>query len=272
MGKLGKLCVFLNLALSLSLMIWAMSLYVHRIDWSDNKANEKEGLPEGQYATRLKKVQASWRPMPDSEEEWRKARKNLLQLEEQRRATRRWYDAEMAKLEKDPNPKQPTQLRGMKPDLNGQPDLDAGPEDPKFPKAARIKTEGVNGWGIPATPLHARNVYDDQETAIFTQNDEATVSLYRGRTKLREGIENNVGYITSMLGPRGLHARLQDEKAKRSALTEEYKTTLPMLINTATSSHFAVEREKELRARVEELEEERDRLRRKLGIAEEQAP
>jgi len=272
MGKLGKILVFVNLAISLALMIWAMTMFVYRVDWSDTPPQNKDGLPEGEYSIRLRKVQASWRPMPDAEREWRTARANLLKLEEQRRDSRRWYDAELAKLEYDPNPKAPTSMREVVLDKNGQADLDAGPADPKFPDAIRIKMQAVNDRTPTPSPLVAANVYDVREGELFTSDEMAKLGLYRARTRLREAVEKNVEHITRMLGPKGLHARGQDEKAKRQAIAEESKAVEPQLINTAASSQFAIEREKELRSRVEELEEARDRLRRKLGVAGEAAP
>jgi hypothetical protein len=272
MGKLGKILVFVNLAISLALMIWAMTMFVYRIDWSDTPPQNKDGLPEGEYSVRSRRVKASWQPMPEAENAWRTARANLLKLEEQRRDTRRWYDAELAKLEYDANPKAPTSMREVVLDKNGQPDLDAGPGDPKFPNAIRIKMQAVNDRRPEPKPLYARNVYDVKEADYFTSEDMANLGLYRARTKLRMAVEENVGHITGMLGPKGLHARGQDEKAKRQAIMEESKAVEPLLINTFSSSRFAIEREKELRSRVEELEEARDRLRRKLGVAGEAAP
>jgi hypothetical protein len=246
-------------------------MFVYRIDWSDTPPQNKEGLPEGEYSIRTRKVQAAWRPMPEAETAWRTARSNLLKLEEQRRDTRRWYDAELARLEYDPNPKVETSMRQVVL-KDGQPDFNAGPEDPKYPNALRIKMEALNDRTPAPKPLRARNVYDVQEADLFTSEDMALPGLYRARTRLRMAIEENVGLITGMLGPKGLIARGQDEKAKRQAIVEESKTVEPLLINTAASSQFAIEREKELGARVKELEEERDRLRRKLGVAGEAAP
>src|SRR5260370_22453941 len=224
MTKFGKFLVFLNLGLSLGLMIWALSLYVNRIDWSDNPA--KEGQPAGQLVKRKAGVAAAWYPMLTSERDWRVARQNLLALEERRRDTRRWYDAELAKLEKDAKPAQPTQLKEVVPDITGQPDLDVGGEpDPKFPSAIRIKMKAADDWGaiIPqpdgkakrvVKPLVARNVYDAREIEIFNGGDMTKEGLLAARTRYRKGVETDVENITRMLGPTGLPPRLRGEKTK----------------------------------------------------------
>jgi hypothetical protein len=275
MTKFGKFLVFFNLGFSLALMIWAMGLYVNRIDWTDNPA--KGDQPAGKLVERRANVAAAWYPMITAEDNWRTTRKNLLALEEKRRDTRRWYDAELAKLEKDAKPAQPTQLREVVPDITGQPDLDAGEPDPNFPNAIRVKMRPAddNGAMIPqpdgkakrvVKPLGARNVYDLQEVEIFNGTD-VKPGLLTERTRHRRGVESEVETVTRMLGPTGLHTRLQGEKAKREGVIAESEAVKPLLINTAASSSFAIEREKELRARVEELEAKRDELRRKLGVA-----
>src|SRR5260370_35972765 len=108
MTKFGKFLVFLNLGLSLGLMIWALSLYVNRIDWSDNPA--KEGQPAGQLVKRKADGAAPWDPMLTSERDWRGARQDLLDPEARRRDRRRWDDADRASLAHAAKPAHPTQL------------------------------------------------------------------------------------------------------------------------------------------------------------------
>ncbi len=274
MAKFGKILVFVNLMFSLMLMIWAMNGYVHRIDWTDNPAKPKEGggmTPEGELVKRSKNVKAAWLPMPESERDWRLARNNLETLEKQRRVTRQWYEAQLALLEKDPNPKEPKGLSKI--DLvNGRPVL-APPPNPDdnvlrlkmIPAEERTVTRKI--MNLPH-PLTARNVYDDEEKELF-DGDEAKMKdgLLPARTRHRKEVENNVETITRMLGPKGLHTRLMEERAKREALVAEYEQVMPLQVNTAASSEFAVQREKELQARVAELEERRNEVRRKLGVA-----
>lgn len=267
MTKFGKTLVFVNLILSLALMIWAMSAFVHRIDWSDNKA--KDGKPDGELVRRIARVKAAWLPLPQSENDWRASRQNLLALEERRRDVRTWYDSEMAKLDKDANPNQPTPLFEVVTDLAGMPALEPN---------GRIKLQAAKDWGTinakgerELKPVVARNAYDLRESNLFLGDDKQEAPLKEGllasRTRLRKGVEDNVETITRMLGPKGLHARMLDEKAKREGVVEEYKGVQPLLINTAATSNFATERVKELQTRVAELEEKRIELRRKLGIA-----
>jgi hypothetical protein len=271
MTKLGKFLVFFNLGVSLALAIWAMSLYLHRIDWSNEKG--KDGRPDGQLVERIARVKSAWYPMLTTERDWRETRRSLVALEDRRRETRRWYEAELAKLEKDPNAKNPAQQREIVYDITGQPDLEVGGDpDPKYPGAIRVKMKAAtdNGWIVNGKkeikPLRAKNLYDLQETEIFEGGDMKP-GLLAERTRHRKGVENQVETVTRMLGPTGLHTRLTGEKLKREGVVEEYDAAKPLLINTAASSTFAIERVKELEARVQELEEKRNELRRKLGIA-----
>jgi hypothetical protein len=281
MTNFGKVLVVLTLGMSLGVMIVAINLFIYRTDWSNNPP--KEGKPAGTLVARAARVRAAWVALPDAERDWRQTQTYLLAQEARRRDNRRWYDVELAKLDTDPNPKKPTQLREVVTDNKGMEVYDDTP-DANYPNARRLKMNAVMDRGtiVPAPPpkgsetvkkpLVARNVYDYRENNLFLGGDDVTEGLLAARTRDRKAVESHVENITRMLGPKGLHTRLQEEKAKREGVIDEYKAVLPILINTAASSQFAIERTKDYGARVEELKEKRNELRRKLGIAGEERP
>ena len=233
----------------------------------------KEGVDEGELDRRLERAAAAWTPLPRVESDWRTARQNLLALEARRRDTRRWYEAELALLEKDPNPKAPTALNEITTDLAGQLEIDLAPDpnpNAEYKNPIRLKMKPVVDRTPKKNPLNARNVYDYQAKDLF--GTEMKDGLTQHRTSLREALEKNVETLARMLGPKGLHARLLEERLKRDALIGEYRAVEPLLINTASSSQFAVEREYELKTRLEELQVKRDELLRKLGRVDAKAP
>src|SRR5260370_12345208 len=105
MTTLGKLLVFVNLAFSFLAFAWAASLYINRIDYTDNPA--AEGRPAGELVERkgaLKELDASFRR---SVAVARNARRELAATEagsgptraNGRPAGRDWYENELDALD-----------------------------------------------------------------------------------------------------------------------------------------------------------------------------
>jgi Na+-transporting methylmalonyl-CoA/oxaloacetate decarboxylase gamma subunit len=270
MTKFGKILVFVNLTFSLALMVWAMSAFIHRTDWSNNPA--KDGQPEGELVKRQARARAAWVPLPDAERDWRLARQKIQVREETRRDTRHWYEIELAKLEKDANVKAPTGLMEVELDVVGQPVVNPALDpNPALKNAERLKMKVANSRQVDAmnkpVALAARNVYERQIAALFNGAEEVPEGFFAARTRHRKAVEDDVEVVTRMLGPKGLHSRLQDEKVKRENIVAEFNLVKPLYFKTAPDTQFALDISKDLRDRVEELETERNRLRRVLGVA-----
>ena len=56
-----------------------------------------------------------------------------------------------------------------------------------------------------------------------------------------------------MKGIKGLHQRLEDEKAKRQGVIAELKRVKPRLVNTVVEGQLILNRQKQLESRIDEL-------------------
>jgi hypothetical protein len=266
MTNLGKVLVLVNFFLSLGLMIWAVMLFLTRTDLSDSPA--KDPAPAGELRKRQDKLKQDSATLPQAEYDWRDSRKEQLQLEADRRDWRRWYSDQLALLENDPaDPKNldkvpPTGVQEIVLDVNSQPAID--------PKTKRFQMAKVNDRAGGA--LVANNIYDLRLTHRFEGNpnnevDKIPVGYKAVKQTLGEEVKRDLSATTEMLGPKGLHERLLFEKTKREDIVAEQKLLEPLLINTAAESQFSREREKELRARVVELQDKLKELEDKANAA-----
>ncbi len=272
MTKLGKIMIFVNLAISVFLMSWAMYLFFVRIDWSDNpvKADHPE---EGQLVGRRQKVLKTWQPVVLAEPQWHAERDNLETFQGIRRDTRRWYELELAKLDKAPNPKQPVGVQEIVLSKDKMPEIIVGENpDPTLKLAVRIKMAGAKDPilqppGVPDKLLYPANVYDLKDNELLVGVEGQKQGLYEAKRKLRGGVEDVVGEQARMLGPKGLPQRIKEDAAKREGIVAEQDVVHTPRVNTLADSGFALEREKELKARLDELETHRQELMKKLDQA-----
>src|SRR5262245_33671489 len=96
MTLLGKLLAMLTAVVSVAMMIWSISLYTNRINWSDKKAGPAE--PEGELAKRKTRLDQAYKALPAPETTWRDARIDMLVLESRRPGDRKWYGEQLEYL------------------------------------------------------------------------------------------------------------------------------------------------------------------------------
>jgi hypothetical protein len=80
MTRLGKLLVFVNLAVSVGLMAWALSLYTNRVNWLD--ATTAEGKVEGQITTLKKEIDRLTKAIAETQQGYAGRRYALAATEE----------------------------------------------------------------------------------------------------------------------------------------------------------------------------------------------
>jgi len=254
MTKLGKILVLLNLAFSLGLMIWGVSLYVYRADLTDTQP--KDGVPAGELFLWKEELKKAMAPLPQAESDWREARNVRREAEAQRRDTHNWYVQQLALLDVDAAVAKPTALQEIEVDVAAHQPVLVLPAAGDKDRSVKFKMQKVTDR--KGGDLVAANVYDQREKNRFLgspddESDKIPIGFLAARQSLQNHIKRSLSGTTEMLGPKGLHSRLQDEKDKKEKLVMEQKLLEPLLINTAAESQFSREREKELRARVEEL-------------------
>jgi hypothetical protein len=240
MTLLGKILVFLNLALSMLLASWAFGVYANRIDWSDNKGDEKKGQPAGELVSRKAELGESGRPGPlwmglrTAEASWLEARRKLGREEDRIAGDRLWYYAEMEHLRTGATAVNPARAVVF---TDGLPAAD--PKNPYRPQMVGARDQA-------GKPLRSLAAYGRDLEAI--RKDLGTVLA-----RYQEQIEQDMKLTQLLIGPKGLQQRLVDEKVKREDVVKEQGLVRPQLVNAVVESELVLKRRRELEKRIEEL-------------------
>jgi hypothetical protein len=241
MTLFGKLLVLGTLAVSLLMMTFALAVWTNRIDWTDRPA--KEGDPGGELAQRDAEAKRLWGELRLAESGWRLRQAALARDEAQRVQDRLWYQTELAHLRTTATPNNPCRAvvapRGVPvPDQR----------NPSRPQMAAATDQG----GQPLASLAFYNGQDEQ----------LTKDLLAVADNLKKAAEADTRLTNELVGDplkrtKGLRQRINDERAKRTAVVAEADFVRPLLINTVVESELILKRQKSLRARVGELEKEK---------------
>jgi energy-coupling factor transporter ATP-binding protein EcfA2 len=236
MTLFGKVLVLLNLVFSFLLAGWSFALYANRIDWANTK--------EGEYTVRDTELKALWQGVRPAEASWRSARARIEAQEAQRITERRWYVAQMEHARSQADGNNPVQAVVF-----------ADRDDPALGvRKGQVMLDAKNG-GRPlmapakdraGQPLLSMAAYDREGEKI----EQAMVVVLQ---KHEDQIKEDTVLTERLLGPKGLHQRLLAEKGKRERVAEEITLTRPQLINTVVESELILKRERQMRARIEEL-------------------
>jgi hypothetical protein len=100
-------------------------------------------------------------------------------------------------------------------------------------------------------PLQWMSAYDQdldtkrkEQSNVLKKYDE----LVKRDTSLTEELTGN-----KMTGTKGLHQRLEDEKAKTEGVIAELRLVKPRLVNTVVEGQLILSRQKQLESRIGEL-------------------
>lgn len=247
----GKILVLFNLALSLTLMTWAMMLFLNRVDWSDQKG--KEGRPDGELVRRQEQAKNLWDLIPPAEIAWQSARRTLVDLEEgkppQRKdgrlANRAWYEAELEHLRTGAAANDPA--REVVFDANRR----FTPDDKNYGRPQMRQATDLAGKPLTLKSLAA---YEQEEKAVFA-------ALEKEQNRLKAGTEEDTR-LTEMLltlpdRPKGLQQRLAEAQVERDRVLSEQDLIKRPLINTQVESELLLNRKRQLEYRLEELKKTR---------------
>jgi hypothetical protein len=171
------------------------------------------------------------------------ARTALLFQENNLLADREWYHNQLQKLRTGPAPKDRTPIRTLALE-KGLPVRDPKNQNrPRFDKAPATDRAGQLLRGMSAY---------DQELDTERKELSRILKKYDEQVKkdsdLTEELTGN-----KMKGIKGLHQRLEDEKAKRQGVIAELKQVKPRLVNTVVEGQLILNRQKQLESRIDEL-------------------
>jgi hypothetical protein len=232
MTTLGKILVFLNVAISGLLLAWAVNLYTHRIDWTDKAASGDK--PAGELVARKGRVDDMQKnALPAALVGWNNARAELQPLEARRSADRAFYQAVMTHLATaataDNASRELKFVNGrVVLDKNGLPD---------------VSTEAKDRRG---NKLLSYNYY-------LREQDKAYDALNKVLDDYKALIEKDSQLTDLMLGPQGLQQQMVEERDKRNDLIKEEDAVRPLLLNSAVEYELLGKRQKQLEGRVTEL-------------------
>jgi hypothetical protein len=247
MTSLGKTLVLVNLGLSLAMATWAHGLYATRIDWSNNKG--KDGAPDGELVRRIARLDELGRPdraLTQAAAHWNGSRTVLASMDERRAKDRTWYEGELGFDRNLANKAKPARVIKM---ANGQPVLARpGTDDP--PVALE---PGRDQYG---QPLQSWLAYNLAQEAIHKQLEAENKAL---ASTMEEDKELTNRLAGDGAGGKGLQQRILDERAKLVRAINEQDFVRPLLINAVVNSQVVFGRQRELEARIKELE--------KVGVA-----
>jgi hypothetical protein len=234
MTKLGKILVFVNLAFGMALFAWALGIYTNRIDFSNTKGGA--GKTEGELTKRADRIKQTVENLNNyAQPRWIAARNALKVAEDVRVANQNFYVVQLKNLEDG----QPPLLTPVY--VNG--DLQRAPTG--LPRMEDSKLVDSNNG-----PLKSLKFYGEEMGATQKKIDQeiATIrTLIEQERKLTEelsGPDGNGGY----------RGQVDREKVREQRIHEETRDLRPLIVNTLVESELLLKRQRQLTARVKELE------------------
>jgi hypothetical protein len=221
MTRVGRIMLFVNLALSLVFAVWALGLYSNRIDRM------------AELKARTTDLETAKKNLATAEARWRAADEALHLAEKRRPELQRWYETELAILQQGNKRIQAVALVGGK--VRVKPDgkvelglvLDTGGRDVQGLKSL----EGLN--------KDYTQVQDELRTSLLNTN-----MAFNDEQKLTAIIGN---------GQKGLRKDLADQqRAERNSLDEQ-EFLKPLLYNRLAEVQSLTQRHSALESRLKEL-------------------
>jgi hypothetical protein len=244
MTTLGKVLVFVNLALSVVMAGWAQGIYASRIDWSAQTG--KDGRPNGELKARQERITELNTAIGPAAFSWNEGRATVARLDTLRDTERQWYEGELALLRSGATKEHPARV--IK--------LNKGEAEPTKPgiNDRPVTEPGKDQYGKPLQSLVAyRTAEEVLNQQIDTQN-KSLVQAIEEDSRLTNLIAGDPG-----TGAKGLQQRILDERAKYQQAVNEEQFVRPLLINAVVNSDLVFRRQRSLEARIKELE--------KIGVA-----
>jgi hypothetical protein len=230
MTFVGKIMLFLNLALSLGFAMWAFALYTNRIDWTTTKSADRPG----EYARRDAELQTLKAALTRGEGRLDVAKGGVQLNEEKIPKFQAWYKEQLDKLRTGKNPVQAVVMKDgrLELDPDGLPKLGPVLSATKQPIAGLATIEALN------------QDYAAKHQTFLDVTQELNKTLEAER-QLTEQVGNG--------RDKGLRAQLAAEQLAEKNSIDEQEFIKPLLYNREVEGQLLVKRGKALEARLKEL-------------------
>jgi hypothetical protein len=266
MTVFGKIMVFVNLALSLLMAIWAFGVWSNRIDFSDVQATAERAAGESRRrATEIDTLSKSLLTDRSGDlSNWARTREALLRQEQERQWARGWYLDELAKLAGTVPTDKPAQDV-----VYAAADSPAGTDPEVVVTRGQILLEKDDKGHVRPKLEDARDVAGNpakfRALAPYVKEEEKTLEeVQKVQAKHEENIQAAIKLTQELAGTpadpvagtkevKGLQQRLIDERKKRADVEAEEGVIRPLLINAVVDLELVMKRQRSLLARIKEL-------------------
>jgi hypothetical protein len=236
MTRLGKILVFLNLALSLAMAFWALGVYTHHVDWWTPAATPDRA--QGEVFRRRDRIltqdQSSglWRNVQTAETRWKSGTVALLTLQPWVPANAKWYQDQLTELHDKADPAKALNYK------DGLLVLD----DKNRERPTLVEAKDKGGQALKALAAYQKE-YDDKQKLLKETMDE-----------LNKWIKEDTDLTEKMVGDHGLRALLDQEVDKKRRVVAEIDDLKPQVVNSRVEGELLIKRRQALEERVKELQ------------------
>jgi hypothetical protein len=251
MTRAGKILVFTVLVFSLLLLTYAVVVFAGPVDvgWDPKHAHKELGQP---VDSDLKKSQENVKKLDgvrkDAVPPWRQARRELADTEARIAENQLWYAYQLNRI-RETGPVDPSGIQGLKTDAGGRLDLDKPRTGrPRFDKLVDSKDK----------PLFTKTYqnYVKELDSLFSQIEDLTkaggdiVTLIKREQKYTEMLN---GKTVGGIKEKGIYDLINREREIRQAAQDELDEVKPKYYQEVVGSQDLLERQKQLRLRVQQL-------------------
>jgi len=286
MTFLGKLCVMINVGISLMMAFAAVTLYFNGVDWGYDV--DKPGQPGGVLKQKQDEIKEVGQIQPASEDSWKRARPVLWQVEQERREARAEFVEQLAwnrnsYAEKDGKvilgPDGKPHLLGAQPPEGARPVLDQagkpilGPDlkplEVKVGPARGVEVKNLRAVGrqkekyLPRMQDAKVRGADDKDLLygrIHYQNElkKENDENHRLLAEVKKEFQKDVDYTKQIYDkdtdpPSGLQVELAAERIKYDGVRRERQLIRPLYVNTAVESELSLKRLAAMKKQIADL-------------------
>lgn len=271
MTTLGKVFACINVFLCLALAIWALGIYTHRVEWGD-----KRGENPGELAKRKMELERLSKSRPEGERAWHANLQTLRATEQRRRSNQAEYENTLhamrtgMNLANQPaNPPVGELVYVDKGNDRGMLKVNPLTELPEMQPA-----RDVAGQPLPALVALERAYADTQQLLsaekqtlekLVAREKDLTVQINGGGAQkgLKAQLQERQKALLNSEGIRGYLDRLQkvgvlphlpDPRGDLRNADGEQEYLRPLLYNKLAEKDILLQRQKALKARLQELE------------------
>jgi hypothetical protein len=234
MTKLGKILVYFNLAFGMAAFAWALGIYTNRIDFSAAKGGADKA--EGELSKRVNRIKQTAENLNNyALPRFTVARGALKVAEDVRAGNQNYYLVQLQNLKSGQPPLLgPVYVNGV---------IQVAPTgQPKMEDAKLVDSNNA--------PLKSLDFYAAEMIATQKKIDQELVTI---RTLIDQE-KKLTEELSGTDGSGGYRGQVDREKVREQRIREETADLKPLIVNTQVESDLLLKRQRQLTARVKELE------------------